>query len=76
LTAGDGLRGMMMPTITIVGMTCNNCADLVAEALGRVDGVMDVEVDLDSATASYSEEKPVDMNEIRRAVKEAGYDVA
>ena len=57
-------------------MTCHNCADLVAEALGRVDGVTDVEVDLDSGTATYSEEKPVDMKAIRQAIHDAGYEVA
>jgi copper chaperone len=65
-----------MPTITIKGMTCHNCADLVAEALGRVDGVTDVQVDLDSGTATYSEEKPVDFKAVRQAVRDAGYDVA
>lgn len=64
-----------MPTIRITGMTCHHCADIVAEALGRVDGVTAVEVDLDSAIATYSEEKPVEMEDVRRAVREAGYDV-
>jgi copper chaperone len=65
-----------MPTINIKGMSCHECADIVAEALGRVDGVTAVQVDLDSATATYSEEKPVDMEDVRRAVREAGYEVA
>lgn len=65
-----------MRTIRIVGMTCEHCVVAVMEALGRVDGVTDVEVDLDSGTATYSEEKPVDMAEVRRAVEEAGYKVA
>lgn len=65
-----------MRTIRIVGMTCEHCVVAVMEALGRVDGVTDVEVDLDSGTARYSEEKPVDMAEVRRAVEEAGYKVA
>jgi copper chaperone len=64
-----------MPTIRITGMTCNHCVDIVAAALGRVDGVTDVIVDLDSATATYSEEKPVEMEDIRQAVRDAGYDV-
>ncbi|MCK4409243.1 MAG: heavy-metal-associated domain-containing protein [Candidatus Eisenbacteria sp.] len=65
-----------MPTIHIVGMTCQHCVMLVEEALGRVDGVTDVEVDLDSGTATFSEEKPVDMAAIRQAVVDAGYEVA
>ena len=49
---------------------------LVEEALGRVDGVRDVEVDLDSGTATFSEEMPVDMAALRQAVVDAGYKVA
>jgi copper chaperone len=65
-----------MPTILIVGMTCQHCVELVHEALGRVDGVTDVEVDLDSGTATFSEEKPVDMTAVRQVVADAGYRVA
>ncbi len=65
-----------MPTINIRGMTCQHCVMLVEEALGRVDGVMDVEVDLDSATATFTEEKPVDTAAVRQAVVDAGYKVA
>ncbi len=65
-----------MPTINIRGMTCQHCVMLVEETLGRVDGVTDVEVDLDSGTATFSEEKPVDMEAVRQAVVDAGYRVA
>jgi copper ion binding protein len=65
-----------MPTIHIVGMTCQRCVAVVEEALGRVDGVRDVEVNLDSGTATFSEEKPVDMTAVRQAVADAGYRVA
>ena len=59
-----------------VGMTCQHCVTAVDEALGRVNGVMDVEVDLDSGTATFTEEKPVDMAAVRQAVLDAGYKVA
>ena len=65
-----------MQTIHIVGMTCQHCVTAVNEALGRVDGVTDVEVDLSSAIATFSEEKPVDMAAVRQAVVDAGYQVA
>ena len=65
-----------MPTIHIVGMTCQHCVEVVEAALGRVDGVTDVEVDLDSGTAAFSEEKPVDMAAVRQAVADVGYRVA
>jgi copper ion binding protein len=57
-------------------MTCEHCVVAVEEALGKVEGVTDVQVDLDSGTATFSEEMPVNMADIRKAVEEAGYKVA
>ncbi len=65
-----------MPTINIVGMTCQHCVAAVEGALGRVNGVRDIKVDLDSGTATFSEEQPVDMAAVRQAVADAGYKVA
>jgi copper ion binding protein len=65
-----------MPTIHIVGMTCEHCVVAVEEALGRVDGVTAVQVELSSGIATFSEEKPVDMAAVRQAVEDAGYKVA
>jgi copper chaperone len=64
-----------MTTIKILGMSCEHCVAAVEEALSRVDGVTDVQVDLSSGLATFSEEKPIDMEEVRKAVEEAGYKV-
>ena len=65
-----------MPTLHIMGMTCQHCVMAVEQALGRVDGLTDVEVDLDSGTATYSKEKPVFDEDIVKAIEDAGYKVA
>lgn len=65
-----------MPTLHIIGMTCQHCVTAVEQALGRVDGLTDVEVNLDSATATYSKEKPVFDEDIVKAIEDAGYKVA
>ena len=64
-----------MTTIKVIGMHCQHCVEIVTAALSTVDGVTSVVVDQDSGTATFSEEKPVDMNEVRRVVEEAGYQV-
>jgi copper chaperone len=64
-----------MTKFKILGMSCQHCVDAVTDALSRVEGVTDVEVDLDSGTATFSEETPVDMDAVRKAVEEAGYKV-
>ncbi len=62
-----------MPTIHIEGMTCEHCIVAVEGALGRVEGVAAVQVDLIAGTATFSEERPVSMTEVRQALEETGY---
>lgn len=62
-----------MTTIKILGMTCEHCVVAVIEALSRVPGVTNVDVVLASGIATFTEEQPVDMEEVRRAIEQAGY---
>ncbi|TDE98933.1 heavy-metal-associated domain-containing protein [Occultella glacieicola] len=65
-------------TIDVAGMTCANCVAHVTEELERVDGVLDVTVELRTGEPSpVTVVSNVDLNEaaIRAAVDEAGYDV-
>jgi copper chaperone len=64
-----------MTTIKINGMSCNHCVMAVTKALSEVDGITDVKVDLATGEATFDERDPVDMNAVRGAVKQAGYEV-
>jgi len=64
-----------MTTIRVLGMSCGHCVAAVKKALERVEGITDVEVDLDSGTATFNEVRPVDMAAARQAVADAGYEV-
>ncbi len=64
-----------MKTIKVNGMTCQHCVQAVTNALKGIDGVRNVSVDLGKGEASFEEEKPVDMETIKKAVQEAGYQV-
>jgi len=64
-----------MKSIKIKGMSCQHCVMAVTKALGAVEGVKNVQVDLKTATATYDETKPVDAKTIAEAVKKAGYEV-
>jgi len=64
-----------MTTIRIKGMTCGHCVMAVKKALMKVEGLTDVQVNLERGEASFEEEKPVAANLIREAVEKAGYDV-
>ena len=64
-----------MATIKIKGMSCNHCVLAVQKALAGIDGVTNVNVDLEKGEAAFDEAAPVDMNTVREAVKKAGYEV-
>ncbi len=63
-----------METIKVKGMSCQHCVQAVTRALNGVEGLENVQVDLDSGQASYDTVKPVDQETIKAAVKEAGYE--
>ena len=54
-----------MTTIKIKGMTCRHCVMAVTKALGGIDGIRDVHVDLEKGEAAFTEEKPIDRALIR-----------
>jgi copper chaperone len=65
-----------MATIKIKGMSCNHCVMAVTKALGGIDGIQNVRVDLAKAEATFDEGKPVDRAIIRERIKKAGFEVA
>ncbi|MCG2621647.1 heavy-metal-associated domain-containing protein [Arthrobacter sp. I2-34] len=61
------------------GMTCGGCASSVSRAIGRVDGVRDVQVSLvprGTSTVTVHSTGPVPAEAVRSAVAEAGYKLA
>jgi copper chaperone len=64
-----------MKRIKIKGMSCQHCVMAVTKALGAVDGIKDVNVDLKSGTATYAEIKTVDPAVVAAAIKKAGYEI-
>jgi copper chaperone len=65
-----------MKTIGIKGMSCGHCVSAIEQALAGVDGVSDVKVSLEENQATFEERTPVDMNAVKEAVEDAGYELA
>jgi copper chaperone CopZ len=63
-------------TYTVTGMTCAHCVGAVREEVGRIPGVTDVAVDLASGLVTITSERPVDTEDVRAMVDEAGYELA
>lgn len=69
--------GLMTSAVyTVTGMTCGCCAGSVRGEVGKVPGVTDVVVDLESGQVTVTSEVPVEVGAVRAAVATAGYEVA
>ena len=58
----------MKRTFSIMGMTCQGCVASVKERLLGVQGVHQVEIDLDAAEAEISMEKQVSISQLKSAL--------
>lgn len=64
----------MKKTIVIEGMSCNHCVMAVKNALGKINGVKNVEVELENKRALVEGDGLIDKD-LKEAVENAGYDV-
>lgn len=60
--------------VNVDGMSCNNCAKHVKNALEEVEGIKEVSVNLDDKNADVSYEGNIDVESIEKAITEAGYE--
>ena len=60
-------------THNVVGMTCDHCTRAVRAEVSAIDGVTDVDVDLDSGVLRVTAEQHVSTTALRDAIEEAGY---
>ncbi|MFE6507660.1 heavy-metal-associated domain-containing protein [Nocardioides sp. NPDC057767] len=65
--------------VRIDGMTCNRCVESVTNALGNLDGVHGVEVDLNPgaiSNARVTADEPVEPRVLRSTLAKAGFSIA
>ncbi|TDM02499.1 copper chaperone CopZ [Macrococcus carouselicus] len=67
---------MANQTLDVRGMTCQHCVNAVETSVGALDGVDNVNVDLDNGKVKvdYDDSKATVEN-IRDAIEEQGYEV-
>ena len=61
-----------MTTIKVKGVSCSHCTGAVTEALEKLDGVSNVQVDLDKGEASYEGDLARDL--ACEAIEGAGFE--
>ncbi len=63
---------MTTSTYQVSGMTCGHCLQAVTNEVKKIEGVTNVEIDLESGSVRVESEAPVDEAAFRAAVDEAG----
>ena len=63
-------------TLNVQGMSCGHCVSSVENSVGKLDGVNEVKVHLESGKVDVSfEEDKVSLDEIKETIDDQGYDV-
>lgn len=63
-----------MKILKVNGMQCGHCKAAVEEAAGKVSGVSRPEADLAAKELRYEESGPVDLDTLKRAIRDIGFD--
>ncbi|MET8853782.1 heavy-metal-associated domain-containing protein [Amycolatopsis sp. NPDC004625] len=64
---------MAETTYTVEGMTCGHCATSVREEVSELEGVRQVDVDVESGRVTVTSDTPLITDAVAAAVTEAGY---
>ena len=67
---------MTTATYTVTGMTCEHCVKAVSSEIAKLPGVSKVDVELATGRVSVHSGEPLDLDSVRAAVDEAGYELA
>ena len=68
-------NNMNTKIIQIEGMQCNHCKMTVEKALSKIEGIIDVTVNLENKTATIQITKEIEDNIIKNVIEEAGFKV-
>jgi copper chaperone len=65
----------MVTTLRVKGMSCQHCVMSVTKALNQLEGVQNVQVDLQKGEVHFDNTKGIVLNKIEKAISDAGYEV-
>ena len=65
---------MTTTTFLVPGMTCGHCQGAVTDELSKINGVIAVDVDLDTKKVSFESDVAVEWQIIVDAIDEAGFE--
>ncbi len=65
----------MASIIKVKGMSCQHCVMSVTKALGQLEGIQNVQVDLAKGEVRFDNPKEIASSRIEKAIGDAGYEV-
>lgn len=65
----------MTTTLKVKGMSCQHCVMSITKTLSQLDGVQDVNVDLEKGEVRFENTKGIPPERIKKAIGDAGYEV-
>ena len=63
-----------MKSLKVNGMRCGHCKAAVEEAAAKVAGIVNPQVSLEDKELRFEESGPVDMQALRTAISDIGFD--
>jgi copper ion binding protein len=66
---------VMASTLKVKGMTCQHCVMSVKKSLGKLEGIQNVDVDLQKGEVRFDNTKGLAADAVKKAIEEAGYEV-
>ncbi|PIV23810.1 MAG: mercury transporter [Deltaproteobacteria bacterium CG_4_8_14_3_um_filter_45_9] len=65
----------MATILKVKGMSCQHCVMSVTKALNQLEGIQNIQVDLQKGEVRFDNTKALALNRIEKAIEEAGYEV-
>ncbi len=65
----------MTSIIKVKGMSCQHCVMSVTKALGQLEGIKNVQVDLVKGEVRFDNSKEVALSRVEKVISDAGYEV-
>ena len=65
----------MVSVLKVKGMSCQHCVMSVTKALGQLDGIKNVQVDLAKGEVRFDNTKNTAADRIHKAISDAGYEI-
>lgn len=65
----------MASVVKVKGMSCQHCVMSIKKALNQLDGIQNVNVDLQKGEVQFDNTKALAPNQIEKAIQDAGYEV-